>query len=51
MHGTQAGDPLKGAKVMYELATLADLPLRVFIGSDAHQVCPSALHSRDKCCK
>ncbi|KAL9609731.1 MAG: hypothetical protein Q9167_005520 [Letrouitia subvulpina] len=37
-HGIQAGDPIKGAKAMYELATLADPPLRVVIGSDAHQL-------------
>ncbi|KAL9044839.1 MAG: hypothetical protein Q9214_002055 [Letrouitia sp. 1 TL-2023] len=37
-HGAQAGDPIKGAKVMYELATLANPPLRVVIGSDAHQL-------------
>ncbi|KAI4211922.1 MAG: hypothetical protein LQ351_005262 [Letrouitia transgressa] len=30
-HGTQAGDPIKGAKAMYELATLAEPPLRVVI--------------------
>ena len=36
-HGTQAGDPLKGAKAMYELAVLEDPPLRVVIGSDAYK--------------
>lgn len=35
-HGTEAGDPLKGAKAMYELAVMADPPLRVVIGTDAY---------------
>ncbi|TGO25679.1 hypothetical protein BPAE_0075g00340 [Botrytis paeoniae] len=37
-NGTQAGDPEKGAKAMYQLATLSDPPLRVVIGSDAYKV-------------
>ena len=37
-HGTQAGDPIKGAKAMYELACLPDPPLRVVIGTDAYSV-------------
>ena len=32
-NGTQAGDPIKGAKAMYELAIIKDPPLRVVIGS------------------
>ncbi|CZT05957.1 hypothetical protein WAI453_005298 [Rhynchosporium graminicola] len=36
-NGTQAGEPLKGAKAMYELAVMKDPPLRVVIGSDAYQ--------------
>jgi NAD(P)-dependent dehydrogenase (short-subunit alcohol dehydrogenase family) len=36
-HGTQAGDPPKGAKAMYELAVMKDPPLRVVIGSDAYK--------------
>ena len=36
-HGTQAGEPLKGAKAMYELAIMKDPPLRVVIGSDAYK--------------
>jgi len=36
-HGTQIGDPVKGAKAMYELAILKDPPLRVVLGSDAYQ--------------
>lgn len=36
-NGTQAGDPLKGAKAMYKLATMEDPPLRAVIGSDAHK--------------
>ncbi|KAG9235430.1 hypothetical protein BJ875DRAFT_399165 [Amylocarpus encephaloides] len=35
-HGTQAGEPIKGAKAMYELAILKDPPLRVVIGTDAY---------------
>ena len=35
-NGTQAGDPPKGAKAMYELAIMKDPPLRVVIGSDAY---------------
>jgi len=36
-HGTQAGDPPKGAKAMYELAVMEDPPLRVVIGTDAYK--------------
>ncbi|TVY49818.1 putative oxidoreductase [Lachnellula occidentalis] len=36
-NGTQAGDPPKGAKAMYELAIMKDPPLRVVIGSDAYK--------------
>lgn len=35
-NGSQAGDPVKGAKAMYELAVMKDPPLRVVIGSDAY---------------
>ena len=37
-HMNQAGDPVKGAQAMYELAVMEDPPLRVVIGSDAYQV-------------
>lgn len=37
-NGTQAGDPKKGGKAMYELAILENPPLRVVIGSDAYKV-------------
>ena len=37
-NGTQAGDPKKGARAMYELAVMKDPPLRVVIGSDAYKV-------------
>ncbi|KAL8744590.1 MAG: hypothetical protein Q9190_003183 [Brigantiaea leucoxantha] len=37
-HMSQVGDPVKGARAMYELATMPDPPLRVVIGSDAHQI-------------
>jgi hypothetical protein len=35
-NGTQAGDPKKGAKCMYELAVMKDPPLRCVIGTDAY---------------
>lgn len=36
-NGKQAGDPKKGAKAMYQLATLDEPPLRAVIGTDAYQ--------------
>lgn len=36
-HGTQAGDPAKGAKAMYEFAIMKDPPLRVVVGTDAYK--------------
>ena len=36
-NGTQAGDPKKGGKAIYELALMEDPPLRVVIGSDAYK--------------
>ncbi|KAL8825205.1 MAG: hypothetical protein Q9191_004557 [Dirinaria sp. TL-2023a] len=36
-NGSQAGDPKKGGKAMYELAIMEDPPLRVVIGSDAYK--------------
>ncbi|KAF2659566.1 NAD(P)-binding protein [Lophiostoma macrostomum CBS 122681] len=36
-HGTQAGDPVKGAKVFYELAVMDNPPLRCIVGTDAYQ--------------
>jgi hypothetical protein len=36
-HGNQIGDPVKGARAMYELATMQHPPLRVVIGSDAYK--------------
>ncbi|KAL8829499.1 MAG: hypothetical protein Q9170_006146 [Blastenia crenularia] len=36
-HGTQAGDPIKGAKAMYDLAVMKDPPLRAVIGTDAYK--------------
>jgi len=35
-NGTQAGDPVKGARAMWDIAKLEDPPLRVVIGSDAY---------------
>lgn len=35
-NGTQAGDPPKGARCMYELAVMKDPPLRCVIGTDAY---------------
>lgn len=37
-NGTQAGDPKKGARAMYELAIMKDPPLRVVIGTDAYKL-------------
>ncbi len=38
LHGTEAGDPVKGAKAMYELAVMEHPPLRVVIGSEAYKM-------------
>ncbi|KAK3669882.1 hypothetical protein LTR78_010263 [Recurvomyces mirabilis] len=35
-HGTQAGDPAKGARAMWEFAKMDTPPLRMVIGSDAY---------------
>jgi len=35
-NGTQAGDPAKGARAMWEIAQMQDPPLRTVIGSDAY---------------
>jgi NAD(P)-dependent dehydrogenase (short-subunit alcohol dehydrogenase family) len=35
-HGTQAGDPVKAAKVFYDLAVMDDPPLRCVVGTDAY---------------
>lgn len=35
---TQAGDPAKGARVMWEVAHMADPPLRIAVGTDAYSV-------------
>ncbi|KAL8741761.1 MAG: hypothetical protein Q9184_008346, partial [Pyrenodesmia sp. 2 TL-2023] len=36
-HHTQVGDPIKGAKAMYDLAVMEDPPFRIVLGSDAYQ--------------
>ncbi|KAL8807006.1 MAG: hypothetical protein Q9182_000987 [Xanthomendoza sp. 2 TL-2023] len=36
-HMNQAGDPIKGAKALYDLAVMKDPPLRVVLGSDAYK--------------
>lgn len=36
-NGTQAGEPAKGARAMWELAHYDEPPLRVVIGSDAYK--------------
>jgi NAD(P)-dependent dehydrogenase (short-subunit alcohol dehydrogenase family) len=36
-HGTQAGDPVKGAEAMWRVAKMEEPPLRLVIGSDAHK--------------
>lgn len=47
-HGTQAGDPAKGARAMYELAVMKDPPLRCVIGSDAYAVMETKLDTYGK---
>ena len=37
-HGTQAGDPPKAARAMWDVANMQDPPLRVALGSDAYDV-------------
>lgn len=37
-HGTQAGDPVKASRALYELAVMDKPPSRVALGSDAYQV-------------
>ena len=37
-HGTQAGDPSKAARAMWEVAKMQDPPLRAALGTDAYQV-------------
>jgi NAD(P)-dependent dehydrogenase (short-subunit alcohol dehydrogenase family) len=37
-HGTQAGDPVKGAEAMWRVAKMEEPPLRLVIGSDAHKL-------------
>ncbi|KAI4189996.1 MAG: hypothetical protein L6R41_001104 [Letrouitia leprolyta] len=44
-HMTQAGDPIKGAKAMYDLAVMKDPPLRIVIGSDAYKAIMSKIDS------
>lgn len=35
---SQARDPVKGAKAMYQLAVIKEPPLRVVVGTDAYKV-------------
>lgn len=42
-HGTQAGDPAKAAKVMYELACLPEPPLNCVVGTDAYKTISTRL--------
>ena len=37
INGTQAGDPAKGGRAMWEIAKMEDPPLRIVIGSDAYK--------------
>jgi len=36
-HGTQVGDPVKGARAFWDIAKMDDPPLRVVVGSDAYK--------------
>ena len=47
-NGTQAGEPAKGARAMYELATMQDPPLRCVIGSDAYTAMGTKLETYSK---
>lgn len=44
-NGTQAGDPVKGGRAMWEVAKLEDPPLRLVIGSDAHSAMMAKIDS------
>lgn len=50
-HGTQPGDPVKGARAMYELATMQDPPLRAVIGSDAYKLMQAKVENDGKLVK
>lgn len=47
-NGTQAGDPKKGAKAMYQLGVMDDPPLRTVIGSDAYKAITEKIEGYDK---
>lgn len=47
-NGTQAGDPKKGAKAMYDLAVMDDPPLRTVIGTDAYQAIMDKIKKYDE---
>lgn len=47
-NGTQAGDPKKGAKAMYEFAIMKDPPLRVVVGTDAYAAIMDKLDKYEK---
>jgi hypothetical protein len=47
-HGTQVGEPKKGARAMYELAVMKDPPLRVVIGSDAYKAIMAKLDTYER---
>ena len=47
-NGTQAGDPPKAARAMYELATMEDPPLRCIVGSDAYKAMWDKMDKYDK---
>lgn len=37
-HGTQAGDPAKGARAFWEVAQMEKPPVRMAIGSDCYKM-------------
>jgi len=47
-NGTQAGDPPKAAKAMYELAVMDDPPLRCVLGTDAYKAMGGKLDTYKK---
>lgn len=46
-NGTQAGDPPKAAKAMYEFAMMEDPPLRVVVGTDAYKAIMEKIKNYD----
>ncbi|PVH93795.1 NAD(P)-binding protein [Periconia macrospinosa] len=50
-HGNQPGDPVKAAKVFYELAVMENPPLRCIVGTDAYKAINQKLETYTKSVK